>query len=53
MFVCGGYDGFEIFEDIWRFDLKTLHWTVLKAYMPAPSYFMDVTATEVRALLDG
>ncbi|XP_067003702.2 kelch domain-containing protein 10 [Anabrus simplex] len=38
--ICGGYNGGEIFSDVWKFDLSTLQWTCLKqCVLPRPVYF--------------
>ena len=44
--ICGGYDGNEVFNDIWRLDLNVLQWTRLKqCKLPRPIYFHSTALT--------
>ncbi|CAK8689337.1 kelch domain-containing protein 10-like [Clavelina lepadiformis] len=43
-FICGGYDGRKILEDLWQFELDSLQWTKL-AIMPEPVYFHSAAVT--------
>ncbi|PSN30842.1 Kelch domain-containing protein 10 [Blattella germanica] len=46
VFICGGYDGEEIFRDVWRLELQTLQWTrMLKSSFPRAVYFHSVAIT--------
>lgn len=39
-FITGGYDGFTIFDDLWRLDLQTHQWTCFNTCrLPRPVYF--------------
>jgi len=44
--VIGGYDGSDIFADIWKLDLDTFHWKRLDIQLPTPVYFHGVTISE-------
>lgn len=37
--ICGGYDGKEIFSDIWKLNLKSLQWTCFPEELSNPLYF--------------
>jgi len=39
VYICGGYDGEVIFDDLWKFNLDTLRWTKLPTILPQPVYF--------------
>lgn len=46
VYICGGFDGFQSFRDVWRFDLDTLHWIKLTTcIMPQPVYFHSTAVT--------
>jgi len=46
VYICGGFDGFLSFKDVWRFDLDTLQWEKLtKCIMPQPVYFHSTAVT--------
>ena len=44
-FMCGGFDGVNMYNDIWRLDLITLQWEELKDRLPMPIYFHSATVT--------
>lgn len=44
-YLCGGFDGNIMFDDIWRLDLSTLRWTKLSQRLPRPIYFHSATVT--------
>lgn len=37
--ICGGYDGKDIFSDIWKINLRTLQWTCFTEELKYPLYF--------------
>ncbi|XP_018563263.1 kelch domain-containing protein 10 homolog isoform X2 [Anoplophora glabripennis] len=40
VFITGGHDGENIFNDLWRLDLKTYQWTFFEiCQLPRPTYF--------------
>lgn len=46
VFVAGGSDGAQVFEDMWRLDVAKLQWTLMKKSMlPNPLYFHSSTVT--------
>lgn len=46
VFVAGGSDGESVFNDVWRLDLETLQWTLMrKTILPCPLYFHSATVT--------
>lgn len=45
VYICGGYDGTQIFDDLWEIDLKTLRWRCLPARLPLPVYFHAAAVT--------
>lgn len=47
VYICGGYDGTQIFDDLWEIDLKTLRWRCLPARLPLPVYFHAAAVTRV------
>ncbi len=49
LYMCGGYDGAQIWGDLWKIDLKSLQWCRLPATMPKPSYFHSATVCHVSA----
>ena len=58
MYVVGGYNGEEIFGDVWKLNLRTLQWTRLPYDMPQPAYFhssalQPVKHRYIRAFLKG
>lgn len=46
VFICGGYNGEEIFPDIWQINLRTLAWQRLQAELPQPVYFHSAALTD-------
>lgn len=46
VFVLGGYDGEDIFGDVWRLDLDQLQWRRIPIQLPTPVYFQATTVTE-------
>ena len=51
VYMLGGYDGTEIYGDIWKLNLKTYKWTKLAAQMPKPSYFHSAAITSVSCVV--
>lgn len=46
VFVVGGTDGVGVFDDIWKLNMKTLQWTVIRdAYLPHGLYFHSAAVT--------
>ncbi|XP_050425313.1 kelch domain-containing protein 10-like isoform X3 [Adelges cooleyi] len=46
VYICGGFDGFRSFRDVWRFNLDTLQWEKLtRCTMPKPVYFHSTAVT--------
>lgn len=46
VYICGGFDGYQSFKDVWRFDLDTLQWIMLiGCTMPQPVYFHSTAVT--------
>ncbi|XP_061534151.1 kelch domain-containing protein 10-like isoform X2 [Phycodurus eques] len=45
VFICGGYDGQLIMDDLWKLNLRTFKWTKLPAIMPEPAYFHCAAVT--------
>lgn len=44
--ISGGYNGDSVFSDVWRLDLSTLQWTLLKeCILPSPVYFHSAALT--------
>lgn len=39
VFLIGGYDGLQIFEETWRLNLDTMEWRKLPFNLPQPVYF--------------
>lgn len=46
MYIIGGYDGNDIFNDVWCLDLVTVTWKKIHINLPKPVYFHSVTLTE-------
>ncbi|CAH1784192.1 unnamed protein product [Owenia fusiformis] len=46
LYMCGGYNGIEIFGDFWKFNLDEMKWTKLEATMPKPVYFHSTSLTK-------
>nr|XP_054751689.1 kelch domain-containing protein 10-like isoform X1 [Lytechinus pictus] len=44
-YISGGFDGREIYDDIWMLDLTTLQWTKLQTKLPRPVYFHSSAIT--------
>lgn len=46
VYICGGFDGYQSFRDVWRFDLDTSQWEKLtRCTMPQPVYFHSSAVT--------
>lgn len=46
IFVTGGHDGENIFNDLWRLDLQTYQWTYFNlCRLPQPTYFHATAVT--------
>ena len=50
-YIFGGYNGNDIFGDLWRLDLDTLAWKKLPNDMAEPAYFHGTTTTPVSLCL--
>ena len=46
-YIFGGYNGEDIFGDLWRLDLDTLSWKKLPNDMAEPAYFHGSAITPV------
>ena len=46
VWIFGGYDGQEIFGDIWQLHLPTMQWRRLSLELPVPVYFHAMTLSE-------
>lgn len=44
--IIAGYDGHEIFSDVWCLDLLTMDWKKINIELPKPVYFHGVTLTQ-------
>ena len=53
VYVCGGYDGEQIFGDLWKINLKSLVWYKLNQDLPLPSYFHSAAITPVGIVPEG
>jgi len=45
VWIFGGYDGEEVFGDIWRLNMITFQWTKIQIDLPLPVYFHAMTAS--------
>ena len=46
VYICGGYNGTELFRDVWRLELKNLQWTqMVTCCLPRPVSFHSVAIT--------
>lgn len=46
VYICGGYNGSEMFHDVWRLELQSLQWTqMVKCCLPRAVYFHSVAVT--------
>lgn len=46
VFVTGGYDGEDVFDDLWKLELPTFQWTRIDTCrLPRPTYFHSTAAT--------
>lgn len=46
VFITGGYDGEDVFDDLWKLELSTLQWTRIETCrLPRPTYFHSTAAT--------
>lgn len=46
MFIIGGYDGENVFDDLWKLELSTMQWTRIETcLLPRPTYFHSTAAT--------
>lgn len=46
VFIIGGYDGENVFDDLWKLELSTLQWTHIEnCRLPRPTYFHSTAAT--------
>ncbi|KTF94556.1 hypothetical protein cypCar_00000392 [Cyprinus carpio] len=45
VFICGGYNGEVILDDLWKINLLTFQWNKLPAVMPEPAYFHCAAVT--------
>ena len=47
VFLIGGYDNSNIFQDIWRLNLEDMQWRRMNQFLETPVYFHDSAITEV------
>lgn len=46
VFISGGYDGTNVFNDIWKLELSSLQWTlIMTCTLMMPSYFHSSAVT--------
>lgn len=46
VFIVGGYNGDDIFDDLWKINLKTFQWTFYeRCALPRPTYFHAAAAS--------
>lgn len=46
VFITGGYDGEDVFDDLWKLEVNTLQWTRIDTCrLPTPRYFHAAAAT--------
>lgn len=45
LYIVGGTDGTEVFDDVWKLDLLSLSWARLALVLPRPLYFHDAAIT--------
>jgi len=50
-YICGGYNGQNIFGDLWMIDLRMLRWKLLPAVLPEPVYFHSAGITSSGLML--
>ncbi len=50
VFICGGYNGEVILDDLWKINLRTFQWNKLPALMPEPAYFHCAAVTPVSSV---
>ncbi|XP_047500255.1 kelch domain-containing protein 10-like [Penaeus chinensis] len=50
LYIIGGTDGTEIFDDVWKLDLHSLSWARLALVLPRPLYFHDAAVTPVSSV---
>jgi len=46
VWIIGGYDGNDVFSNVWRLDLDTMQWLSIEVDLPTPVYFHGVTSCE-------
>merc|ERR1719229_1818204 len=46
VWIFGGYDGEEVFGDVWQLSLVTRQWARLRVDLPVPVYFHAMTVSE-------
>ncbi|KXJ09182.1 Kelch domain-containing protein 10 [Exaiptasia diaphana] len=51
VYICGGYDGTEIFDDIWTLDMKSFKWSKFPMVLPHPVYFHSTAVTPSGCML--
>ena len=51
-YIFGGYNGADIFGDVWRLDLDNLAWKKLPNDMAEPAYFHGTTITPVSIFIN-
>lgn len=47
VFISGGYNGRDVFDDIWHLNLDLMQWMCLSAKIPKPTYFHAAALTPV------
>lgn len=49
-YISGGFDGSQLYDDIWRLCLRTMRWTKLETKLPRPVYFHSSAVTPTGCL---
>ena len=45
VYICGGYNGVEVFDDIWSLDLSSFQWRKINRTLSYPVFFHSATIT--------
>lgn len=48
VYITGGTNGVELFDDIWQYNITNFSWTRLKAFLPQRVFFHSTTTTKVK-----
>ena len=41
-YMFGGYNGEQMFNDVWRLDMEEMQWKQLSCNLPKSAYFIDL-----------